>query len=239
LNDEGVPLWRQIQRGIEADIRSGSLGPGARLPAEPELALRFGAHRHTVRRAVAELAQRGLVRVEQGRGSFVHEDTIDYAVGRRTRVEDNLLRHHKTFNGRLLSVHEAAADAQQASTLKLRGRNPKVVVVETLNEADGVPISVVRHVLAATRFAGFAAAYEASGGSVTEALSSCGVPDFSRSYTRVSTRLPTDAEAKWLRQPKSVPVLVTESIEADPDGGPVKFGIARFAGDRVKLVLES
>ena len=160
LKDEGLPLWRQIQRGIEDDIRAGILGPGSRLPAEPELALRYGAHRHTVRRAMADMAQRGIIRVEQGRGSFVHEDTIDYAVGRRTRVEDNLLRHHKNFNGRLLSAREAPADAQELLALKLRGRAPKVMVVETLNEADGMPISIVRHVLAATRFSAFPAAYD-------------------------------------------------------------------------------
>lgn len=235
----GSPLWLRIQRGIEADVSSGLLQPGARLPAEPELAARFGAHRHTVRRAISELTQKGLVRVEQGRGSFVNEQVIDYAVGRRTRVEENLLRHHRSFNGTLLSAREAIAEADAVKALKLRGKAPRVVVVEVLNEADGVPLSVVRHVLPASRFTAFPAAYTASGGSVTAALAACGVPDFSRSFTRVSTRLANEAEAKLLKLPKSMPVLVTESVEVDPTTTPVKYGVARFAGDRVNLFIES
>jgi DNA-binding GntR family transcriptional regulator len=89
--ESGEPLWRRIERSLQGEIASGLLAPGARMPSEPELAARFAAHRHTVRRAIAALAQRGLVRVEQGRGSFVHDDVITYAVGRRTRVEENLL----------------------------------------------------------------------------------------------------------------------------------------------------
>lgn len=239
LDNTGSPLWLQIQRALEAQIADGSLRPGDRLPAEPELAARFGAHRHTVRRGVAELARKGLVRIEQGRGSFVNDHVIDYAVGRRTRVEENLLRHHRSFDGQLLSAHEAVAEADAARALKLPRRAPRVLVVETLNEAGGVPISVVSHVLPLPRFAAFADAYRSSGGSVTAALAACGVSDFSRRFTRVGARLPTDAEARWLKMPKTTPVLVSESVEVDPAGVPVKFGLARFAGDRVNLVLES
>lgn len=232
------PLWRRIERTLRGEIAAGLLGPGARLPSEPELASRFAAHRHTVRRAMAALAQRGLVRVEQGRGSFVNEDVIAYAVGRRTRVEENLLRQNRAFAGRLLSAREEVAAAEAARLLGLRGRAPRVLVVETLNEADGLPVSLVRHVLPAARFAAFPEAYRRSG-SMTEALAACGVGDFARRSTRISTRLPTAEEAKLLRQPPALPVLVSESVEAEADGRAFKLGTARFAGERVHLVLDA
>ena len=236
--ESGEPLWRRIERSLRGEIASGLLAPGARMPSEPELAARFAAHRHTVRRAIAALAQRGLVRVEQGRGSFVHDDVITYAVGRRTRVEENLLRQNRTFAGRLLSAREEVATPEAAKALGLRGRTPRVLLVETLNEADGVPVSLVRHVLPASRFAAFPDAYQASG-SVTEALAACGVTDFARRSTRISTRLPLADEAKLLRQPPVLPVLVSESVEAEPNGQAFKLGTARFAGERVHLVLDA
>jgi GntR family phosphonate transport system transcriptional regulator len=236
--DSGEPLWRRIERTLHGEIASGLLAPGARMPSEPELSGRFAAHRHTVRRAIAALAQRGLVRVEQGRGSFVHDDVIAYSVGRRTRVEENLLRQNRAFAGRLLSAREEVASPEAAKLLGLRARTPRVLVVETLNEADGVPVSLVRHVLPAARFAAFPDAYNATG-SMTEALAACGVRDFSRRSTRISTRLPTAEEAKLLRQPPVLPVLVSDSVEAQPDGRPFKLGLARFAGERVHLVLEA
>ena len=42
-----------------------------------------------------------------------------------------------------------------------------------------------------------------------------------------------------LRQPRNRPVLVTESVNVDSDRTPIEFGIARFAPDRVQIVVES
>ncbi|MBN8910269.1 MAG: GntR family transcriptional regulator, partial [Rhodospirillales bacterium] len=80
LRNEGVALWRQIAGRLQQDIAGGGLPPGARLPTEAELSQQFGVNRHTVRRALEELSRAGLVRVEQGRGSFVAEDVLDYTV---------------------------------------------------------------------------------------------------------------------------------------------------------------
>ncbi len=233
-----IPLWQQILRGIESDISKGVLVAGERLPPEPQLAARFGAHRHTVRRAMQELVHRGLVRIEHGRGSFVNDHVIDYSISRRTRLEENLLKHHLSFKGELLSTYAGLPEADVAAALGLQG-GERVVVVEALNVANGLAMSVVRHTLPESRFPAFADAYRACGGSVTAALGACGVRDFTRAFTRVSTRLPTDQEARWLMQPRSVPVLITESIEVDSEGVPIKHGLARFAGDRVQLTLES
>ncbi|MEU8320284.1 GntR family transcriptional regulator [Nonomuraea sp. NPDC048881] len=64
-------VWRQLAKDVEADIASGLLAPGAKLPAELELASQYGVSRVTVRRAVKDLAERGLLVVVHGRGTFV------------------------------------------------------------------------------------------------------------------------------------------------------------------------
>src|SRR5215510_13171196 len=58
----GVTLWRRIADDLERAIAAGEIAPGERLPGETEIAARFAVNRHTVRRAIAELAGRGLVR---------------------------------------------------------------------------------------------------------------------------------------------------------------------------------
>ncbi|HTN11112.1 MAG TPA: GntR family transcriptional regulator [Acetobacteraceae bacterium] len=75
--EDGVALWRQIANALEAEIAAATLAPGARLPTEAQLAARFAVNRHTVRRALEEMSRNGLIRVEQGRGSFVAEDVLD------------------------------------------------------------------------------------------------------------------------------------------------------------------
>src|SRR3546814_18214382 len=69
----GGALWRQIAETVEKDIRGQVYEPGQRLPTEAELAERFSVNRHTVRRGIAFLEQEGVLRVEQGRGTFVQE----------------------------------------------------------------------------------------------------------------------------------------------------------------------
>ena len=66
----GVTLWRRIADDLEQAIALGTHAAGERLPGEVEIAARFGVNRHTVRRALAELTERGLVRAERGSGTW-------------------------------------------------------------------------------------------------------------------------------------------------------------------------
>src|SRR5690348_8591570 len=99
LRRDGVTLWRQILGHLRQQIDEGSLPPGARLPTEAELSQQFSVNRHTVRRALAELSRGGMVRVEQGRGAFVAEDVLEYAVEPRTRFTEWVRRHNKEPSG--------------------------------------------------------------------------------------------------------------------------------------------
>ena len=71
--DHGGPdlLWQQVRDDLEADIDSGVLAPGWKLPSELDLAERYGVGRVTARRAIAELAAAGKLTVVHGRGTFV------------------------------------------------------------------------------------------------------------------------------------------------------------------------
>lgn len=72
INRAGPALiWQQVADDVEADITSGRLAPGSKLPAEVELASQYGVARVTVRRAVQELRDRGLLVVVHGRGTYV------------------------------------------------------------------------------------------------------------------------------------------------------------------------
>lgn len=76
-DENSVPLRRsgladQLVEHLLADIAGGTYPPGSRMPPEPELAQRNGVSRLTLREAIKDLRQRGVVRVEQGRGTFVN-----------------------------------------------------------------------------------------------------------------------------------------------------------------------
>jgi len=68
-------LYEQIVQQIEESILKGTLKPGDQLPAERELALRFGVSRTAVREAVKALREKGLVEAYSGRGTFITNGT--------------------------------------------------------------------------------------------------------------------------------------------------------------------
>lgn len=66
-----TPIYQQIANLIADQIESGELAPGDRLPSESTLMQTHGVARETVRRAMAELRNRGLIVTIHTRGSFV------------------------------------------------------------------------------------------------------------------------------------------------------------------------
>ena len=233
----GTALWRQIASTLEGEIAAGTLLPGAQLQTEAELSARFGVNRHTVRRALEELSHQGLVRVEQGRGSFVAEDVLDYAVSARTRFSETIRRHNREPSGRRLDLREIPADATIAAGLGLRA-GARVIRLERRGLAEGRPVTLGTHYFSAARFPGLLARLKTAV-TITEALTESGVSDYRRLVTRVTARLPQPHEATLLATQRNRPLLITESINVDQNGAVVEFGITRYPTPRVQIVFET
>jgi GntR family phosphonate transport system transcriptional regulator len=89
----GVALWRQIADRIRLAISNGDYDATGMVPPETALAAEFGVNRHTVRSALAALAEEGLVRAVQGRGTMIErKDRVSYPISRRTRFSQGLGR---------------------------------------------------------------------------------------------------------------------------------------------------
>jgi GntR family transcriptional regulator len=69
-----VPLYVQAADHVAAQISSGELRPGQKLPSERDLADTWGIAYQTVRRTMAELRERGLVISVVGKGTFVRKE---------------------------------------------------------------------------------------------------------------------------------------------------------------------
>src|SRR5215471_4736334 len=115
----GVSLWRRIADELEQSIARGIFKPGSRLPGEIDIAARFGVNRHTVRRAIAALAERGLVRAERGSGTFVEPHRIPYPIRQRTRFSEIVGGAGRAASGRLIASIVEPASTDIAARLKL------------------------------------------------------------------------------------------------------------------------
>ncbi len=226
-------LWTAIAETLSADIASGHYRPGEQLPTEAQLAARFTVNRHTVRRALADLADRGLVRSRRGAGVFVAAQPADYALGRRVRFHQNVLASGRMPSRQINRLETRHADQREAEALGLPPGAP-VHVVEGLSLADGVPLAAFRSVFPAERFPDLLARVEAEP-SITAALRASGVGDYTRAQTRLTAKAARGPLALALGLSEGAPVLRTVAVNIDEAGHPIEFGTTWFAGDRVTL----
>ncbi|MBB3452338.1 GntR family phosphonate transport system transcriptional regulator [Rhizobium sp. BK313] len=232
----GSALWHQIGEILAADIAAGIFAPGDRLPTEPELMQRFGVSRFTVRQALGRLEQRGLVRAEQGRGTFVHKGVLDYTLSKKTRFSQNMVDQGFEPGGELL-IHEIIpASEHVAARLRLAPGDP-VIHRRGVMTADGMPIECGDSYYPAERFPDFDKA-RLRYPTITAALASYGVHDYVRLSTEIEARMPTAEEARLLRQPKSLPVLVTLKVDVDTAGVPIAFAEALWPAERVTFKVD-
>jgi GntR family phosphonate transport system transcriptional regulator len=233
----GVAIWRQIQAILEKEILEGAFDALTPLPNEVELAQRFGVNRHTVRQAMQSLADRGLVSVQQGRGTFIQEMTVDYLLGKRTRFTENLERQQMQGSHQFLSIGRERPSKRISDALKIRS-DSEVFCLKTLSFANDVPISHATNYLQCSKFTDFPERYKKLQ-SITKVLASYGFGDYIRLRTRITARVPDPEIADLLQQSSSRPVLRVETIDGNSDGRALKCGLTHFAGDRVQFVVES
>jgi GntR family transcriptional regulator, phosphonate transport system regulatory protein len=234
---KGVTLWRRVADDVEQEIIAGVYAAGERLPGEVEIAQRFDVNRHTVRRALAELALRGLVRAERGSGTFVEPRRIAYPIRRRTRFSEIIGGTGHEVGGRLIADSEEPASGAIAERLRIPVGEP-VVRLETLRSADGLPICVGTKWLPAKLLPGVAQVYRSCQG-MTATLARYGIRDYRRHSTRISATSADALDAQRLRTVPGRPLLLVDSVDVLPSGEPVLTSRTRFAPDRVELVVES
>lgn len=231
-----LPVWQQIRDELAGEIGDKRYTAGDRLPTEAALATRFGVNRHTVRRALKEMADQGLVHSRRGAGVFVTGVQLSYRLGRNTRFTQNLADTGHIGSREAIRAETLPATAEEAKALGLK-KGELIHVLELVASADGAPIAFAISVLPAAPLPGFLDAHRKEK-SVTKALKRCGVDDYRRKSTRMIATHATGAMARHLRLSDGAPVLRATSVNVLSDQTPIEYGRSWFATDRVELVVD-
>ncbi|QXT41171.1 phosphonate metabolism transcriptional regulator PhnF [Gymnodinialimonas ceratoperidinii] len=228
-------LWNAIHDTLAEEIARGHYAPGDRLPTEAQLADRFGVNRHTVRRALAALAEDDIVFSRRGAGVFVRHVPTPYPIGRRTRFHQNLLAANRVPEKRVLHLETRSANAQEAQALQL-GDGALVHVYEGLSLSDGLPLATFRSVFPAERFPDLLSTLRDTR-SVTQSFAAEGITDYTRARTEVTAETATRTQATLLEIRAGDPILKTTGTNVDAEGAPIEVGSSWFAADRVVLTV--
>ena len=213
----GVALWRQVADGIERGIADGRFVAGEKLPGEIEIAETYRVNRHTVRRALATLAERGLVRAERGSGTYVETRRLAYPLHSRTRFSEIVGAGGREPRGQFIDATEEAAPRELARELGLKTGAP-LIRIESVRLADRAPICVSTTWLSAERFPDAGRVF-ANVRSMTKLVAHYGIRDSSPrvdpDHSRYRGRDPTlcgwtsrsDVPCSWSIAPTSTPTV--------------------------------
>lgn len=229
-------LWSSIAAALRDEIATGLRPPGQRLPTEAALSARFGVNRHTVRRALAQLADEGLVRSRRGAGVFVTAQPTDYPLGRRVSYTRNLEAAGRLPSRRYTAIEARGATEHEAQALDLPP-GARVVAAEGVSSGDGHPLAHFASTYPADRLPGIAEALRRTL-TVTAALRACGVADYVRHSTRITAIVADPVQAVLLDASPGAPLVRVESVNVDPQGRPIQWGVTCFLSERVTLTLD-
>ncbi|HEX7920690.1 MAG TPA: phosphonate metabolism transcriptional regulator PhnF [Bradyrhizobium sp.] len=233
----GVALWRQVADGIERGIADGRFAAGEKLPGEMEIAETYRVNRHTVRRALAALAERGLVRAERGSGTYVEAQRLAYPLRSRTRFSEIVGAGGHEPRGQLIDAGSDIANREIARELGLKIGAP-LIRIEAVRLADRTPICVSTTWLSAERFPDAGSVF-ADVRSMTKLLGHYGVKDYHRSSTRITAAIADATDAARLDLPLGRPVLVVDATDVDMLDRPLVTKRSRFAAERVEFLVEN
>lgn len=232
--DSETPLYRQLRALLQAQIQSGALAVGARVPSERELADAHGVSRMTARQAIQLLAADGLVRSRTGKGTYVDRPKIDHSQRRLTGFTEEMRRLGRRPGGRLLDAAVRPAGPAVADRLRLVEAAP-VIVIRRLRSADGLPLAIEIAHLDARRFDGLADQPDLGDSSLYAILTDRYGTTLAWADQSAEADLPTAAERTTLDMPPRGTVLRLERVSFDRDDQPVEYVTAAYRGDLYRL----
>jgi GntR family transcriptional regulator len=234
-----VPLHEQIRRVIDAQIASGQLAPGSRIPTEHEYAQQFGVSIAPVRQALLTLAGSGRLTRVKGRGTFVREAKLEEPITLLASFTESLRSRGLDVRIRLLDQAVTRADRPVAHALSLRTAT-RVVRLRRLAIVAGEPAAVLDAFLPADRFGGLT---QVEGFDDGRSLYRTLETDYATSLGRADSVLEVircfDERCDLLEMPLGEPALVVQSTTHDTTGAPIEVSWVTYRADRFRFTIRS
>lgn len=229
-----VPLYGKVEELLASEIARGHLKPGDKLPSEDELLRRFEVSRITVRRAIQNLIQRGMVEIRRGLGTYVLAPVISQELSRLTGFVEDMDTHGRKASARVLSQGVIEANAEVARQLGVI-KGTRVMRIERVRLADSVPMSfdetylpleigkqIAKNNLRVKPI--FALLEEKYGIPLTEA-----------EYRLEAAAAPARV-AEALRIPEGFPIFRIERTSFTEGGHPIDYEILSYRSDLIRFV---
>jgi len=234
----GIPLYIQVKQWIDEEIQSERLSEGDRIPGEHDLSKMLNVSRGTIREAIRELIDDGILYTIHGRGTFVRKAEPDaWSVNTIVSVADSFDQAHIPHSTALLDIQKEPADVKVAAQLGIEP-NAEIIRLERLRFIKDEPVHLSVSYLPASN-AEKLLDIDLTDRSLYQVMEKELGVRVARVDRRIMARLADQHEVKLLQLPPVSAVLVLNGIAYNAFEKPVECSTARFPTDRSRFMIQS
>jgi GntR family transcriptional regulator len=232
-----VPLYYQLKEYVKNQIETNRYKVDELIPSERELSEHFEINRMTVRQAINELVQEGLLQRQRGVGTFVSKVKINQPLTKLTNFSSDMLNKGIVPGARHLSMEIIPATKSIAAYLKIT-EGEDVIELVRVRTGDGEPMALERSYLV-HELARPIVGLNMENVSLYQTLEEqCGL-HLVRAQQSIEISYVNPADAHYLEIGQDEAVLLIERITySEQMERPVEFVKSIYRGDRYKFSIE-
>ncbi|HEX8992951.1 MAG TPA: GntR family transcriptional regulator [Anaerolineales bacterium] len=232
--DLNKPLYARIQEYIAELILSGKLAPDTKIQSERDFSDDLGVSRMTVRRALTELVNEGLLERKHGSGTYVAKPKITYQSSELVNYTLAMQHRNIAVASQLLEFGEVAASRRLAESLQIEIGNP-IYRVAMLRFANRVPVVLERVFIPCARCPGLEE-WDLEKSSIPDLLTDAYHVVPGRLSQTVEAVAAVDTVAQQLRVEEGFPLLMLSRVLYEKDSErPVVFSQDFLRGDYARI----
>lgn len=143
--DSAMPLWARVANRLNELVETDRLPVGTRIENEVTLAERLGISRPTLRRAMQELVNQGVLVRKPGSGTQVVSPSVRRPI-ELTSLYDDLAKSGRSPHTEVLAFDTVPASDTIAQTLRIPARS-EVTTIQRLRYANGEPLALLHNTI--------------------------------------------------------------------------------------------
>ena len=138
-----LPVYIQIHDQLKNEIEQGIWKVGDRLPSERELAVKFNVSRMTLRQAIQNLADEGILERKIGSGTYVAREKVQEKMSGATSFTEIMESQNRVPSSRTISYLLTSPSSSEMEKLNL-SKDDTILRMERIRFADDVPLRTLR-----------------------------------------------------------------------------------------------
>jgi GntR family transcriptional regulator len=228
-----LPLYAQLKESLIAAIGRGDLAPGDQIPSQRILCERYGMSHMTVRRAISELFNEGVIYGIPGKGLYVTERKQDAESGPLIGFTEDMAQRGMLVSNQVLTAEIVGASTVLSSALGVEV-GTSLVYLRRLRLADGVPMALQGSYLPHALCPGLLE-HDLTRRSLFDLLRNEYHLHLADGRATVEAALADEEQAALLDLALPVPLLIVEQLTYLDSGQAIEFVRTAYRADRYRL----